>query len=90
VALGNLSTPPKLHETQLSVFCSQLQHTPKSVLPASFECFCNPPPCRRTELGDCLKVPHNQEVTMRSIATIVLPIIFAAGISGMMFTAALV
>lgn len=41
------------------------------------------------ERGDCLKVPRTKEDTMRSFATVVLPIILAAGISGLMFTATL-
>ena len=41
------------------------------------------------ERGDCLKVPRTMEDTMRSFTTVVLPIILAAGISGLMFTATL-
>jgi len=36
------------------------------------------------------KVNHNRRYTMRSFTAIALPIIFAAGLSGMMFTATLV
>lgn len=50
-------------------------------------------PCIHTlpahERGDCLKVPRIKEDTMRSFTTVVLPIILAAGISGLMFTATL-
>jgi hypothetical protein len=46
-------------------------------------------PARRTWEETHLKVPRQLEDTMRSITTIVLPIIIAAGISGLMFTATL-
>jgi hypothetical protein len=35
------------------------------------------------------KVHHNRRYTMRSFATYALPIILAAGLSGMMFTVTL-
>lgn len=47
-------------------------------------------PCRRTELGDSLEVPHSkEELPMRSITAIIFPMILAAGLSGLMFTATL-
>ncbi|MDF8333106.1 hypothetical protein [Novosphingobium cyanobacteriorum] len=48
-------------------------------------------PAGADELGDCLEEPHNKQevIPMRSIVTYALPIILAAGISGMMFTATL-
>lgn len=47
-------------------------------------------PCRRTELGDCLEEPHSkEELPMRSITAVIFPMILAAGLSGLMFTATL-
>jgi hypothetical protein len=56
---------------------------PRSVAPALH-------PAGAPNFGRRLEEPHNQEDTMLSITTIVLPIILAAGISGLMFTATLV
>jgi len=46
-------------------------------------------PARRT-WEKSLEVPQPLEDSMRSITSIVLPIILAAGLSGLMFTATLV
>ena len=79
---------PHLHLMQLRVPRSHLQHTPKSVLRGQFQAPASP--CRRKELE---RVParftQQEGKTMRYIASIVLPIVLAAGISGMMFTATL-
>lgn len=47
-------------------------------------------PAGAANFGKDLEVHQPKEHTMRSITSIVLPIIFAAGISGLMFTATLV
>ncbi|WP_292631461.1 MULTISPECIES: hypothetical protein [unclassified Novosphingobium] len=43
-----------------------------------------------TNWEDTCKVNHNRRYTMRKLTAIALPFIFAAGLSGMMFTATLV
>ncbi|BEU99217.1 hypothetical protein [Novosphingobium olei] len=80
----------RLQILQLTQLCSHLQHTPKSVFAASFRTLLQsttlPAPTNWETAWECLQ----QEDTMRSIASYVLPIIVAAGVSGMMFTATLV
>ncbi len=48
---------------------------------------------RHDDLADqgdpACKVPHKQEDTMRNLTNRVLPLIIAAGLSGLMFTATL-
>jgi hypothetical protein len=74
---------------QSCVLDVHLSYTPKSVLAASFSGSAQSHPAGAPNLGDYLEVPRQLEDTMRSITTIVLPIIIAAGISGLMFTATL-
>ncbi|WP_231470964.1 hypothetical protein [Novosphingobium sp. CECT 9465] len=47
-------------------------------------------PAGQIEPRGCLQGEPQQEVTMRSFTAIALPIILAAGLSSMMFTATLV
>ncbi|MDP3550995.1 MAG: hypothetical protein Q8R81_11435 [Novosphingobium sp.] len=67
-----------------------MQHTSFGVFGRQFRCF-QPTLPDENELGRMpAKVNHNRRYTMRSFTAIALPIIFAAGLSGMMFTATLV
>jgi hypothetical protein len=68
----------------------QLSYTLFGVFAASFSCSAHLHPAGAPELGRDSERPHNSEDFMRSITQIVLPIILAAGVSGLIFTATLV
>jgi hypothetical protein len=68
----------------------QLSYTLFGVFAPSFSLLRHLHPAGAPNLGESLEVPQHLEDSMRSITSIVLPIILAVGVSGLMFTATLV
>ncbi len=74
---------------QLLMSSAQLRYTPIDVVARSFSGSVHLHPAGAMNGRDCLKVHPTKEHTMRSFTNYVLPILFAAGVSGLMFTATL-
>ncbi|WP_225205472.1 hypothetical protein [Novosphingobium huizhouense] len=67
-----------------------MQHTSNGVFAASFSKLLQSTTLPAPMNGEMPGSAFNRRTTMRSIVSYVLPIIVAAGVSGMMFTATLV